>query len=251
MATVELMAATPRWNPATRIGFRFLFVYFFVCVFAPFNQLGGTMLWNSWGFTTALVRGGRALVTSSATKVFGATITTMPNGSGDTTFNYVELFCWAAIAATRDHRLEHRGPETTQLSPAVRGLARRRSIRPGVPNDSVRHGQGRANPVWDSWSKPARDADWRSHTHGFAVDIHGGLALLHYLRRRGRVARRTVARCFGGRPFGRACDCGGHDAGRHAQSLLRRAASSCFRRNCWRWRSSWPCPTRSGCGTSS
>jgi hypothetical protein len=32
--------------------------------------------------------------------VFGVTITVMPAGSGDTTFNYVEVFCWVVIAAT-------------------------------------------------------------------------------------------------------------------------------------------------------
>jgi hypothetical protein len=99
MATVELTAATPRWNPATRIGFRFLFVYFFVCVFAPFNQLGGTILWNLLGLHDSVGSWWKGIVAFVGERVFGATITAMPFGSGDTTFNYVELFFWAAIAA--------------------------------------------------------------------------------------------------------------------------------------------------------
>ena len=39
------------------------------------------------------------MVNFAAQRVFGATITALPYGSGDTTFNYVELFCWAGIAA--------------------------------------------------------------------------------------------------------------------------------------------------------
>ncbi len=99
MATVELTAEAPRWNLATRIGFRFLFVYFFVSLIAPFNQLGGSMLWYFLGLKDFVGSWWKGLVNLVGTNVFGATITTLTNGSGDTTFNYIELFCWAAIAA--------------------------------------------------------------------------------------------------------------------------------------------------------
>ncbi|HTQ79627.1 MAG TPA: hypothetical protein VMM92_06500, partial [Thermoanaerobaculia bacterium] len=82
------------WSLGQRLGFRFFFSYFLLYLF-PFpldyipypvkplelyqRGLNGLVLWV-----------GRVL--------FGQTITVFPNGSGDTTYNYVQLFCYLTIA---------------------------------------------------------------------------------------------------------------------------------------------------------
>jgi len=77
-----------RWHPATRVAFRFLFVYFLLSSWTALVQLiplvGGFVpsaidAWTYPGFVWI----GRA--------VFGVEITVFPNGSGDTTFNWVQV----------------------------------------------------------------------------------------------------------------------------------------------------------------
>jgi hypothetical protein len=84
-------AAAPRWNPATRLLFRFTFAYFALYIF-PF-PLNGIFFFND--ITTNLWDG---LVRTVARYVFGVEITVRPNGSGDTTWNYVQVFCILALA---------------------------------------------------------------------------------------------------------------------------------------------------------
>ena len=57
------------------------------------------MLWSRLGLFESVGSWWKGIVAFVGERVFGATITAMPFGSGDTTFNYVELFCWAVIAA--------------------------------------------------------------------------------------------------------------------------------------------------------
>jgi hypothetical protein len=85
----------PGWNPAQRIAFRFLFAYFILYALPfPLGYIPQAMrvvvsypeIWN-------------ALVPWVGRHVFGVEITVRPNGSGDTTYNYVQVFCYAVIAA--------------------------------------------------------------------------------------------------------------------------------------------------------
>src|SRR5262249_31310674 len=69
-----------RWSPATRIAFRFASVYL---VLYNLPLLG--VLWY-------------ALVPWFAERVLGVEITVFPNGSGDTTFNFVQLLLAVGIA---------------------------------------------------------------------------------------------------------------------------------------------------------
>src|SRR4051794_40397921 len=98
MAMADLGAEAPRWTLAKKIAFRFAFVLFFVHLISPFNQLS-TLFW----YWAGLLEGARTLwlnvVSFISEQVFGATITALPLGSGDTTFNYVEWFCFAAVTA--------------------------------------------------------------------------------------------------------------------------------------------------------
>jgi hypothetical protein len=79
------------WSLPKRIGFRFLFSFLILTIFEPFGFFGQI---------TGLGRIGgpwETLVKWTGREAFGVTITEMPAGSGDTTFNYVELACWVFI----------------------------------------------------------------------------------------------------------------------------------------------------------
>jgi hypothetical protein len=83
------------WSPARRVAFRFAAVYLFLYLFPfPFNVVPGVDKLFAWWDSAWEV-----LVKWTGLHVFGVTITVMPAGSGDTTFNYVQLFCGVVIAA--------------------------------------------------------------------------------------------------------------------------------------------------------
>jgi len=89
----------PEWSPARRVLFRFVFAYLFIYIFPfPLDYLGliphGEVLvkpyadlWN-------------ALVPWVGKHLFHVAITVQPNGSGDTTYNYVQIVCFLVIALT-------------------------------------------------------------------------------------------------------------------------------------------------------
>lgn len=78
------------WTPARRVVSRFVFAYL-VLYILPFPVDGDpngmyASLWND-------------LVPRVGRLAFGVDITVRPNGSGDTTYNYVQVFCFAVLAA--------------------------------------------------------------------------------------------------------------------------------------------------------
>lgn len=91
----------PEWGAAGRIAFRFVCLYLLVynlsvpLSFLPFlfpnDQLASYVqpYADFWHFVVPRV--GRS--------VFALEITVFPNGSGDTTYNYVEILCYAVLAA--------------------------------------------------------------------------------------------------------------------------------------------------------
>jgi len=85
-----------RWSLPHRVGFRFVFVYLLVYSFPfPLHSIPGVAQWTQWW--TALWH---AVVPWVGTHVLHLPydITVFPNGSGDTTFNYVQVLCFAALA---------------------------------------------------------------------------------------------------------------------------------------------------------
>jgi hypothetical protein len=98
MASADLAAEMPRWSVVKRIAFRFLFVYALAMFLSPFNQVSA-IFWHHLGLLVAGRDWWLGVVRFVSQQVFGATITALPLGSGDTTFNYVEVFCWITIAA--------------------------------------------------------------------------------------------------------------------------------------------------------
>jgi len=82
------------WSLPKRIAFRFAFAYLVLYNFPfPFNVM-------SW-FEEASSRYDalwQRIVAPVGKAVFGADTSVLPNGSGDTTFNYVQVFCFAMLA---------------------------------------------------------------------------------------------------------------------------------------------------------
>jgi hypothetical protein len=82
------------WSPARRVAFRFAAAYLFLYIFPfPLDLIPGTSLFGWWDAAW------RVIVQWTGLHAFGVAITVMPNGSGDTTFNYVQLFCAVVLAA--------------------------------------------------------------------------------------------------------------------------------------------------------
>lgn len=113
--------AAPDWGPARRLLFRFAFAYLFLYIFPfPLNLFSETptkpydALW-------------RAIVPWVGELAFGQEITVFPNGSGDTTYNYVQVLCFlvlAGIAAGVWSLLDRKRAEYTRLSDWLRVYVR-------------------------------------------------------------------------------------------------------------------------------
>jgi len=98
-AVVEQEAAPKNvpvpWGLGKRIAFRFACCYFFLYIFPfpldyiPYVGIAAGWYQNLWN----------ALVPWVGKVVFHVAITVQPNGSGDTTWNYVQLFCFVVLAA--------------------------------------------------------------------------------------------------------------------------------------------------------
>lgn len=94
---VEETESGPRWNIAKRIGFRFVFAYFFLHIFPfpvellPFTTTAMEKYNQLWQTIVPWV--GKHLLRLSYD------ITIFTNGSGDTTYDYVKALCFLVIAA--------------------------------------------------------------------------------------------------------------------------------------------------------
>jgi hypothetical protein len=98
MAEERETAAAPVWGPAKRIGFRWLFSYLVLYLFPTYLGLVGYIP-HADTLITAYAGLWRAIVVWVGKILFHITITVFPAGSGDTTYNYVEILCFAATAA--------------------------------------------------------------------------------------------------------------------------------------------------------
>ena len=105
--------ARPRWHLAKRIAFRFVFTYFVLYIIPfPLEYLP---------FTTTLIQKYTDLWQTIVPWVgkhflhLSYDITVFTNGSGDTTYNYVQVLCFLALAALSDCDLVSARPEATEL----------------------------------------------------------------------------------------------------------------------------------------
>jgi hypothetical protein len=115
-APVAVALEPARWNAITRVAFRFFFAYFILYNFPfPLNYIPGSyVLWalytRMWYAIEVWVGMHLLRLTLPITSVF--------NGSGDRTFDYVEVLCFliVAVAATAVWSvMDRRRPEYRQL----------------------------------------------------------------------------------------------------------------------------------------
>jgi len=116
LTLAEGMGAGPRWNLAKRVAFRLAFAYF-VLYIIPFPV-------DSLPFASALVEKYNSLWQAIVPWVgkhvlrLSYDITVFTNGSGDTTFNYVQVLCFltlAVVAAAAWSALDRRRPGYERL----------------------------------------------------------------------------------------------------------------------------------------
>lgn len=106
----------PAWHALTRISFRLAFCYILLYNFESFlgsvsSLVGQIETWIRGIFTDTpasvaysfypvmwVKEGSQWLVVWIAKNVFGERITVFPNGSGDTTFNYIQVATYASLA---------------------------------------------------------------------------------------------------------------------------------------------------------
>jgi hypothetical protein len=85
----------PRWSLPTRIAFRFIFAYLVLYLPTVFFNAFPAFEWETDPYTRLC----DPVVLWVGRHVFGVEITFRPAGSGDTTWNYVQIFCFAVLAA--------------------------------------------------------------------------------------------------------------------------------------------------------
>ena len=96
--TEPARAAAPGWSPAKRLLFRFGFSYLLLYLLSSYLEFLGYIPYGG------MIVGGymefwRTVVPWVGKQLFQLSITVFPNGSGDTTYNYVEVVCFAIVAA--------------------------------------------------------------------------------------------------------------------------------------------------------
>ena len=96
----------PRWNLPRRIAFRFVFIYFILYSLPfPLQELPASLIFGEevaakwFGWIQSYDQLWQKIVTWVGKTLFAIDITVFPNGSGDTTFNYVQVLCFFAIAS--------------------------------------------------------------------------------------------------------------------------------------------------------
>jgi hypothetical protein len=84
---------TARWNAATRVAFRFFFVFF------PLYSLPSPLGDFVESLAVAFENFWMTLVAAVAQRFFGISVTYVPSGSGDTQFHYFQLLIIASVSA--------------------------------------------------------------------------------------------------------------------------------------------------------
>jgi hypothetical protein len=84
----------PAWSPLKRLLFRFVFAYLVLYNLPfPLDELPGLEVIERW-----YQKLWNLIVPWTGSHVFRADTSVLPNGSGDTTYNYVQIFCFLVIA---------------------------------------------------------------------------------------------------------------------------------------------------------
>jgi uncharacterized membrane protein YphA (DoxX/SURF4 family) len=111
---VGSLSAAPPWSLAKLLGFRWLFTYLVLYMLQP-----SPLDFVAPGLVAPYTEMWAGVVRWMGAHLLGLPITVMPNASGDTTFNYVQVLCYAILASAvaavwtavdrgrRDHRRLH------------------------------------------------------------------------------------------------------------------------------------------------
>ena len=114
--------------------------------------------------------------------LFGLDITVRTNGSGDTTYNYVQILCFAALSAAAAlvwTLLDRRRPHYARLYEWLRVY-----VRFGLAVAMIEYGgEVIPGPVRHALARPPDAAVRRRLADGPPVDVHGRFHGLHHLRR--------------------------------------------------------------------
>jgi hypothetical protein len=120
---MEPIDVKPAWGPGKRMLFRFVFSYFFLFIFPfPLYYIPGSEVVLGPYFTAW-----DKMVLWTGSHVFGNPLTIYPNGSGDTTYNWVEAFCRLTLsvaAALVWTLLDRKRPDYVRLHEGLRVLVR-------------------------------------------------------------------------------------------------------------------------------
>jgi hypothetical protein len=149
---------TPAWSLPRRLLFRFTFVYFVLYLFPfpldiiPYVGVIGQWYQSLWN----------AIVPWVGKHLFHVDITVRPNGSGDTTYNYVQVLCYlvlALVAAALWSLLDRERPHYARLHGWLRVY-----IRFGLASVMISYGAVKViksqfpNPTLDRLLQPFGDA---------------------------------------------------------------------------------------------
>lgn len=104
-ATLAAAPASTEWSFARRVAFRFAFIYFIIYSLPfPLQELpireifGQDAFIKYFQWLQEYQNLWQKIVPWVGNQLFGIDITVFPNGSGDTTFNYVQVLCFVTIA---------------------------------------------------------------------------------------------------------------------------------------------------------
>ena len=167
------------WGPVKRILFRFCFAYFILYIFPfPFTVIpGGEIVFKPY------VDLWNVVVPSVGQHLFHLTITVLPNGSGDTTFNYVQVFCLTTIATVVAAIWTVLDRKRVGYPALYRGPAGLRPVLARHDNDQLRRRQDHQVAVPEPEPRPAHPAVRRCLADGASLDVHGSFRELQPLRR--------------------------------------------------------------------
>jgi hypothetical protein len=187
---VDAAPSAPIWSPARRILFRFAFAYLVLYNFPyPLDYIpyAGEML-------SALYRKPlTALAHWAGTHLFHADTSILPNGSGDTTYSYVQVFCLLVIALAVTAVwtvLDRKRLHYTRLHEGLRIYVRFalgaamieygavkviKSQFPDPPLDRLLQPYGDASPMGLVWT--FMGASWGYNIFTGAAEMIGGLLL--------------------------------------------------------------------------
>ena len=177
-AQLQQAPQAPHWSLATRIAFRFCFVYF--GLFCLLTQISGGLLPlpNIDISDPATLSPMRQVVTWTATHIFKVThpLVIDMSGSGDKIFDWVLAFCLLVIAAGGYDRLVDTRPQTAELRHAAQMVSPLPSLCSCRTDVRLRHGESHPSANAFPISYQTAGAIRQFLAHGRSLGLRRGVA---------------------------------------------------------------------------